>query len=139
MIFMVEFMKKILIAVLIGLSFSSHAEKLVRPPDSITGIGNAPCADFVSTYEAKQRIDNGTEKDPGVIAGTLWAYGDFMGTFGGFFARSMMENGDKKLPFSSKEHSMSLVYETCKENPDVRYIDIVYVMSETAFGRKVNW
>ena len=123
---------------LLSLPFISNAERLTRPPDNITGIGASPCSDFVSTYEAMQRIKRNEEKDPGTIVGTFGSYGDFTGTFGGFFASSMMENGDEKLPFTNVDHSMSMVYEVCKQNPSVRFIDIVYTMSQTAFGRSVK-
>jgi len=131
-------MKKIIAILLLSLPFISNAEKLTRPPNNITGIGASPCSDFVSTYEVMQRINNKEEKDPSTIAGTFGAYGDFTGTFGGFFASSMMEHGDKKLPFTNADHSMSLLYGICKQNPNVRFIDIVYTMSQTAFGRSVK-
>lgn len=115
------------------------ADKLSRPPDNIIGIGASPCADYVSTYEAMQRIKNNEEKDPGTIVGVFGAYGDFTGTFGGFFASSMMQHGDRKIPFISGDHAMSHIYEICKQNPKTRFIDVVYVMSNTAYGRKVKW
>jgi hypothetical protein len=130
--------KTLPLLILISLSSTSFAGKLVRPPDSITGIGGSRCSEFITTYDEMQRIKNHEEKNTQVIAGTLGAYGDYTGTFGGFFASAMMEHGDKKLPWTSYEQSMALVYNICKEHPEARYIDIVWIMSETAFGRYVK-
>ena len=70
---------------------------------------------------------------------TLFLRGMNSGTFGGFFAYSMMEHGDKELPFGNKEKAMALAYRVCTDNPDIRFIDAIYVMSHTAFGRNVKW
>lgn len=115
------------------------AERLKKPPDLIIGIGNEKCSDFVMVYNQKQKIDRKEEKDIAVIAGASAAYADFLGTFGGFLASAMMEQGISKIPFKSQEHAMSLIYEACKQNPDARYIDMVYIMSRTAFGKNVKW
>ena len=136
-------MKKIIAILLLILlavpNLSFAGEKAFRPPGSIIGIGASPCADFVSTYEAMQRIKRNEEKDAGTIVGVFGAYGDFTGTFGGFLASSMMANGDKKIPFDSDDHAMSIIYKICETNPKARFIDIVYVISNTAFGRNVKW
>ncbi|MCK9394256.1 MAG: hypothetical protein M0Q44_01530 [Methylobacter sp.] len=133
--------KKIIVGVVMGLSLVGNvawAEKLIDPPNSIIGIGKEPCSTFIETYDAKQRINRKEEKDVVKIIGTFGAYGDFNGTLGGFFASSMMANGDKKVPFNNDDHALSLAYEICKQNPSARFIDVVYVMSQTAFGRKVE-
>jgi hypothetical protein len=132
-------MKKMMMVAAIGMAMAAnmaHAEKLNTPPNSIMGIGKEPCSVFIETYDAKRRIDRKEEKDVATIIGTFGAYADFNGTLGGFFASSMMANGDKKVPFTNDEHALSMAYEICKQNTNVRFIDIVYAMSQTAFGRK---
>ncbi len=132
----VKIKKVIALCCLISMPLTSIAGKLNSPPSSIIGIGASPCSDFVSTYDSMQRISE--ETDVVAIAGIYGAYGDFTGTFGGFLASSMLEHGYKKIPFKSKEHAMSLAYQICKENPNIRYIDVVYTMSKTAFGRSIK-
>jgi hypothetical protein len=117
----------------------SNAGKLPRPPDNIIGIGAEPCSEYVSAYDSMQRVLKHQEKDAGEIAGIMATYADFTGTFGGFFASAMMEHGDTKLPFKSREHAMNLAYQVCTDNPNIRFIDAIYVMSHTAFGRNVKW
>lgn len=121
------------------ISFSVKAEPLVRPPDSILGIGASPCSDYVDTYEDMQRVNRKEVSDVGAIVGIYGAYGDFTGTFGGFLASSMMTNGDREVPTRDSDHAMNLIYKICKDNPSTRYIDVVYVMSHTLFGRNVPW
>lgn len=132
-------MRKVVLSMaLVLMPAIGSAGKLSSPPNSMIGIGKESCGVFVETYDAKQRINRGEEKDVTKILGTFGAYADFNGTMGGFFASSMMEHGDKKIPFNGDEHALSLAYEICKQNPGARFIDIVYAMSQTAFGRKVE-
>jgi hypothetical protein len=125
------------LAILLSLLFLSSlvsAEKLKRPPNSILGIGATPCSEFVEIYDAMQIVKQGKAPDPGFIAGTYGAYGDYTGTLGGFLASSMMHNGDRKIPFSDDE-ALSKIYSVCEQNPKARFIDVVHAMSQIAFGR----
>lgn len=127
--------RKLIGLILIMLPYLCFAEKLPRPPDEIIGIGASPCAEFVQIYDAMQRIKQNKESDYGFIAGTFGAYGDFTGTLGGFLSSSMMENGDRKIPFENDDDALSKIYVVCKANLKLRFIDVVYIVSHTAFGR----
>jgi hypothetical protein len=114
-------------------------QRLSVPPNSILGIGASRCSDFVDTYDSMRKIKSGESiSDPTQVAAIAAAYGDFTGTLGGFLASSMMFNGDKTLPTRDYNHAMSLIYGTCKDHLDARYIDIAYIMSHTLFGRSLR-
>ncbi len=126
------------IFLLIFTFFTYHSAIAKSIPENIIGIGGDSCSSFVETYEAKQRINNGQENDVSKIVGIFGAYGDFTGTFGGFLAAYMMNNGDTKIPFKNDDHAMSLAYAVCKKNPNIRFIDAVWAMSESAFGKVIK-